>query len=290
MAKQKSGLGRGLNALFDDSSMPARTPATNEKREEAAPAPKPSPSAQEKVQQKKEEVRAISEAQKKEPSKSGSSSSDIYISEDALENAKVVSREARQAPIGVGSRRNRPSASGSVKRDNAQAPQARVASSAPQSRDVAAQTNTSQSAAPIQNRKVEAVPVKTRVPNKPSAVTTKAAPAPVAAAEKKPAAPKDDKGTTGVVPLDKVQPNPDQPRTNFKPEEIEELAKSIKKEGLLQPILVRKVGNHYQIIAGERRWQACKSLEMKLQAFNGTPWYDPIGSSADRFKGSFDHR
>jgi ParB family chromosome partitioning protein len=62
------------------------------------------------------------------------------------------------------------------------------------------------------------------------------------------------------VAIDLVEPNPDQPRTHFKPEEIEELAASIKKEGLLQPILVRKVGSKYQIIAGERRWQACKSL------------------------------
>lgn len=60
-----------------------------------------------------------------------------------------------------------------------------------------------------------------------------------------------------------VKPNPDQPRTFFKPEEIEELAASIEKEGLLQPVLVRKVGADYQIIAGERRWQACKSLGMK---------------------------
>lgn len=66
------------------------------------------------------------------------------------------------------------------------------------------------------------------------------------------------------VPIDAVSPNPDQPRTNFKPEELEELAASIEKDGLLQPILVRSVGdNSYQIIAGERRWQACKSIGMK---------------------------
>lgn len=65
------------------------------------------------------------------------------------------------------------------------------------------------------------------------------------------------------VDIDLVEPNPDQPRTNFKKEDLEELASSIKKNGLLQPILVRKVGNKYQIIAGERRWQACKSLDMK---------------------------
>lgn len=60
-----------------------------------------------------------------------------------------------------------------------------------------------------------------------------------------------------------IEPNPDQPRTNFKKEEIEELAASIEKNGLLQPILVRPVGGKYQIIAGERRWHACKLLDLK---------------------------
>ena len=72
-----------------------------------------------------------------------------------------------------------------------------------------------------------------------------------------------DAKVDGEVPLSKVVPNPDQPRTQFKKEEIEELAASIEKEGLLQPVVVRKVGEGYQIIAGERRWQACKSLGMK---------------------------
>ena len=65
------------------------------------------------------------------------------------------------------------------------------------------------------------------------------------------------------VPISLVKPNPEQPRTNFKQDELEELAASIEKEGLLQPILVRAVGKGYQIIAGERRWQACKMLEME---------------------------
>ena len=64
------------------------------------------------------------------------------------------------------------------------------------------------------------------------------------------------------VDINLVEPNPDQPRTNFKKEELEELANSIKKNGLLQPILVRRKGDHYQIIAGERRWQACKLLKL----------------------------
>lgn len=65
------------------------------------------------------------------------------------------------------------------------------------------------------------------------------------------------------VDIDLVEPNPDQPRTSFKKDDLEELASSIKKNGLLQPILVRKMGDKYQIIAGERRWQACKSLDME---------------------------
>lgn len=67
------------------------------------------------------------------------------------------------------------------------------------------------------------------------------------------------------VPLDSIEPNPDQPRTSFKREELEELAASIDREGLLQPILVRSVADRkYQIIAGERRWQACKMLELDM--------------------------
>nr|WP_232050900.1 ParB/RepB/Spo0J family partition protein [Arabiibacter massiliensis] len=66
---------------------------------------------------------------------------------------------------------------------------------------------------------------------------------------------------TDEVPIASVSPNPDQPRTNFKQDELEELAASIAKDGLLQPILVRPIGpQKYQIIAGERRWQACKMV------------------------------
>ena len=68
---------------------------------------------------------------------------------------------------------------------------------------------------------------------------------------------------TDEVPIELVEPNPDQPRTNFNKEELEELAESIKRNGLLQPILVRKVGEKYQIIAGEQRWQACNLLKME---------------------------
>lgn len=64
--------------------------------------------------------------------------------------------------------------------------------------------------------------------------------------------------TKNELPLDELQPNPDQPRSNFDKSELESLADSISKEGLLQPILVVPKGGHYQIIAGERRYHACK--------------------------------
>lgn len=66
------------------------------------------------------------------------------------------------------------------------------------------------------------------------------------------------------VSVDEIFPNPEQPRTQFKKEEIDELAASIEKDGLLQPILVRQLGDGtYQIIAGERRWQASKAAGLK---------------------------
>ncbi|MDO5117026.1 MAG: ParB/RepB/Spo0J family partition protein [Eggerthellaceae bacterium] len=69
---------------------------------------------------------------------------------------------------------------------------------------------------------------------------------------------------TDAVPISMIKPNPDQPRTSFKREEIEELAASIDRAGLLQPILVRPLEDGtYQIIAGERRWQACRLIGMK---------------------------
>lgn len=59
------------------------------------------------------------------------------------------------------------------------------------------------------------------------------------------------------VPVSEVQPDPEQPRRQFKPEELQELADSITEHGVLQPILVSELANGgYQIIAGERRWRA----------------------------------
>jgi ParB family chromosome partitioning protein len=60
------------------------------------------------------------------------------------------------------------------------------------------------------------------------------------------------------IPLEKVIPNPGQPRMTWHEDTLAELAASIREHGVLQPILVRPAGNQYEIIAGERRWRASK--------------------------------
>ena len=60
------------------------------------------------------------------------------------------------------------------------------------------------------------------------------------------------------LPVEKVVPNPEQPRMTFHEETLQELAASIREHGVLQPILVRPAGDDFQIIAGERRWRASK--------------------------------
>jgi len=60
------------------------------------------------------------------------------------------------------------------------------------------------------------------------------------------------------LPLEKVVPNPSQPRMTWHEETLQELAASIKEHGVLQPILVRPSGDQYEIIAGERRWRSSK--------------------------------
>jgi len=61
-----------------------------------------------------------------------------------------------------------------------------------------------------------------------------------------------------TVRVEAITPNPLQPRTVFRPERLEELAASIRANGIIQPLIVRRLGEGYQVIAGERRWRAAK--------------------------------
>ncbi len=66
-----------------------------------------------------------------------------------------------------------------------------------------------------------------------------------------------------MLPIDRVFPNKNQPRKLFDKSTLEELAQSIRENGVLQPILVRQIGNNYQIVSGERRYRASKLAGMK---------------------------
>lgn len=67
-----------------------------------------------------------------------------------------------------------------------------------------------------------------------------------------------------LLPIHKVEPNPDQPRQDFDPQELQSLADSIAVHGVVQPLTVRELpGGYYQIIAGERRWRAARIAELR---------------------------
>ncbi len=63
--------------------------------------------------------------------------------------------------------------------------------------------------------------------------------------------------------VDLITPNPDQPRTRFPAETLEELAQSIKNNGIIQPIVVRNKNGNYEIVAGERRWRAAQKIGLQ---------------------------
>jgi ParB family chromosome partitioning protein len=65
------------------------------------------------------------------------------------------------------------------------------------------------------------------------------------------------------IEIDRILPNPHQPRETFESEPLDELRKSIERHGVLQPVVVRKVGDQFHLIAGERRWRACRDLGLK---------------------------
>ena len=235
MAKQKSGLGKGLGALFNDAS----SYASNENRSAEAEESKQKV-AKQAVSTEKEVTLSVTEPSAPETQTEETTtkpSADIYISEDAIEHAKVVERAAR--PVANSS---------AVKK----------APSSKRATPVAARPKGDKNQPSESPSKAQSLP-KTGARSSKANNPLKSAPVAPAAKSVK----NDEKGMVGEVLLAQVHPNPNQPRTNFKPEEIEELANSIKRHGLLQPILVRKTGDGYEIIAGERRWQACRSLGME---------------------------
>ena len=74
---------------------------------------------------------------------------------------------------------------------------------------------------------------------------------------------RDDRAAITNIDISQIVPNKNQPRKEFDGESLNELSHSIKTYGVIQPIIVRKVGSSYEIVAGERRWKASKIAGLK---------------------------
>lgn len=300
--KQKSGLGRGLNALFDAAeptapvSQPEPKPERKPEPTQATETKKPTTTqtTPTSTQTSVENSSAVDKSTQQSPSSQSDTpkekpvleeAHDIIFSDEALENAKVVEREARRpqpqrSAVSPKKKPLKPSLTESLAASRS-AKAAREAQAEAQVQ-AQAQTKTTQSSSTPTSSAVTTSSPKpasastSNVSQKPTQQSVQSNPEPemgsikaqAEAAKAKVATPTptkktDEKGEVGEVALVKIKPNPDQPRTSFKKDEIAELAASIKRDGLLQPILVRKRGETYEIIAGERRYQACKLLGME---------------------------
>jgi ParB family chromosome partitioning protein len=230
VAKQrKSGLGRGLNSLWGESVgeiSQSHSNENSERAEEKAAAEKAAKVAEEEAAAKKEE--RAEEAAAEEAALSSAPSRvpiSTTFSEEEAEKATIKERTASDRLVS-------PAAARAIESEQA-----------------------------LQRATLREADAKKPVPyiEEDDHVTIKG----VVAREARPNVSRETK-QSDLVDIDLVAPNPDQPRTSFDKEELAELSKSIEKEGLLQPILVRKMdGGTYQIIAGERRWQACKLAGLK---------------------------
>ncbi len=101
-------------------------------------------------------------------------------------------------------------------------------------------------------------PVLTQPAPTPGVLSPAPAPAPVAIA----AAVIDTRERVQRVPLDRIRPCPLQPRKDFSPEALRELADSIREQGIVQPLIVRERDGYFELIAGERRWRAAQLLQL----------------------------
>lgn len=256
MAKNtKGGLGRGLDSLlggYEAAIEPARPTAPAQKEQPATPAPAQSPNAdpvdkritpartadREVIREEDlpQEDRAVLDGEKKESSSVKTTQETVKPTiavKDVVAKKELIEENDGVTIMGVVERV--PRASSAPRPASDQSPAAAktapaAASTKPAVNTVAPASSTSRAAANAAANTAEAI---------------------------------EGEPMTIEVAIDQVKPNPNQPRMHFNKEELEELSSSIQKDGLLQPIVVRKVDDTYEIIAGERRWQACNLAGMK---------------------------
>jgi ParB family chromosome partitioning protein len=73
----------------------------------------------------------------------------------------------------------------------------------------------------------------------------------------------DERGSYFYCPIEEIRPSKSQPRKTFSNEKLDELAASIREKGIIQPLVVRKKDDHYELIAGERRWRAAQKAGLR---------------------------
>jgi ParB family chromosome partitioning protein len=73
----------------------------------------------------------------------------------------------------------------------------------------------------------------------------------------------EERGNYFSCPIEDIKPSKSQPRKTFSNEKLEELAASIREKGIIQPLVVRKIGDHFELIAGERRWRASQRAGLR---------------------------
>ena len=107
-----------------------------------------------------------------------------------------------------------------------------------------------------------------REPEPPQPAAENQQPTPVSTGGGAAAAPARESASFGPqeIDIDLIEPSPYQPRTRFREEALEELARSIQASGIIQPIVVRPVGSRFQLIAGERRWRAAQRAGLRKVA------------------------
>lgn len=88
-------------------------------------------------------------------------------------------------------------------------------------------------------------------------------PTPVSNSQPAPVAVVDTRERVQRLALERVRPCPFQPRKEFAPEALQELADSIREQGIIQPLIVREQGDYFELIAGERRWRAAQLAGLK---------------------------
>jgi ParB family chromosome partitioning protein len=73
----------------------------------------------------------------------------------------------------------------------------------------------------------------------------------------------EERGNYFSCPIEDIKPSKSQPRKTFAADKLEELAASIREKGIIQPLVVRKMGDHFELIAGERRWRASQRAGLR---------------------------